>query len=59
MADPATEAFVQADKDFGISKSVGSTPSFLIEGNDKLFEGSAPEVLTELTTAIQTAAGAN
>jgi protein-disulfide isomerase len=55
MDDPATEAHVKKDKDFGLSKSVSSTPSFFMVGQDRLFEGTASDQLQGLRDAIEAA----
>lgn len=56
MEDPATEAFVKKDKDFGTEKSVNSTPSFFLPGKDKLYEGAGPTELKDLRTALESLA---
>jgi protein-disulfide isomerase len=55
MQDPATEAFVKTDRALGESKSVKSTPSFFVLGQDRLFEGTAPDQLQGLQKAIEAA----
>lgn len=57
MQDPAAEAFAKGDKDFAISKSVQSTPAFMVAGQEKLFEGTAAEQINGLRQAIEAAAG--
>jgi protein-disulfide isomerase len=53
MDDPATAAFVKKDKDFGVEKGVGSTPSFIIKDKDKLYAGAGSQELTDLRSAIE------
>ena len=55
LDDPATAAHVAKDKDFGMSKSVRSTPSFMLAGNDRLFEGTAGDQIQGLRDAIEAA----
>jgi len=58
ITDPATVEFVQGDADLARSKSVTSTPSFLIMGQDRLYEGTDAQALDGLRKAIETAAAA-
>jgi protein-disulfide isomerase len=53
MIDPATADFVQADKDFGVSKSVNSTPSFLV--GETLIPGGSDKEIADLRTALNNA----
>lgn len=54
LNDPATAEFVQADKDFGVAKSVNSTPSFLV--GERLIAGGAEKNIEDLRTALDNAA---